>query len=159
MFFAIQSLRDEAAVLSEQDLTTNPISILFATIWYIPRSRWLEEEAFYLVRALGPDAVTPEVRSLASKTEAEQWSRAVNGASKNRRFAKTKKGYYVLGPRVMEPGDIVCVLLGGKQSFCLRSMGESYLLVGECYVHGFMSGEAIEASNRRELIVQTFEIM
>lgn len=60
-----------------------------------------------------------------------------------RAFAKTAKGYFVLGPKVMEVGDIVCVLFGGKTPFGLRPWADGqYLLVGEAYVHGLMKGEA-----------------
>lgn len=49
-----------------------------------------------------------------------KWSRAANGASSHRAFARTAKGYFVLGPKVLEVGDVVCVLFGGKMPFCLR---------------------------------------
>ena len=130
----------------------------------IPKDRWLEQEAMYLVKALGgSDAVAPALRQLAEGAESkhieEQWSRSANGASKNRIFAKTKKGYYVLGPKVSQPGDVVCVLFGGKLPFCLRPLGDRYLLVGECYVHGLMNGEAIEMMSRKELAEEVFEIV
>ena len=101
----------------------------------ISKDRWLEQEAMYLVKALGrSDAVASDLRQLAEAAESkhieEQWSRSANGASKNRIFAKTEKGYYVLGPKVTQPGDIVCVLFGGKLPFCLRLLGDRYLLVG-----------------------------
>ena len=130
----------------------------------IPKSRWLEQEAMYLVKALGQsDVVAPDLRQSAEEAESkhveEQWSRSANGASKNRIFAKTNKGYYVLGPKVMQPGDVVCVLFGGKVPFCLRPLGDRYLLVGECYVHGLMNGEAVKMMNRQELLEEVFEIV
>lgn len=130
----------------------------------IPKDRWLEQEAMYLVKALGQsDAVAPDLRQLAERAESkhieEQWSRPANGASKNRIFAKTEKGYYVLCPKVTQPGDVVCVLFGGKLPFCLRPLGDRYLLVGECYVHGLMNGEAMEMMSREELAEEVFEIV
>ena len=74
-------------------------------------------------------------------------------------FARTEKGYYVLGPKVTQPGDIVCVLFGGKLPFCLRPLGDRYLLVGECYVHGLMNGEAMEMMERGNLAEGVFEIV
>lgn len=130
----------------------------------IPKVRWLEQEAMYLVKALGQsDIVAPDLRQLAEEAETkqieEQWSRSANGASKNRIFAKTEKGYYILGPQVTQPGDVVCVLFGGKLPFCLRPLGDRYLLVGECYVHGLMKGEAMEMMNCQELAEEVFEIV
>ncbi|KAG8530270.1 uncharacterized protein KY384_004771 [Bacidia gigantensis] len=130
----------------------------------IPKSYWLEQEALYLAKALGQsDKIAPELHRMAEMARSvhmdEQWSRSANGASKNRVFAKTQKGFYVLGPKVAEPGDIVCVLFGGKLPFCLRPLGDQYLLVGECYVHGLMNGEAMDMMSRQELIEEAFDIV
>jgi hypothetical protein len=38
-------------------------------------------------------------------------------------------------------------LVGGKMPFCLRPWGDQFLLVGECYVHGLMTGEAITTNS------------
>jgi hypothetical protein len=56
----------------------------------------------------------------------------------------TEQGYIGLGrPQV---GDIVSVLLGGRLPFLLRPTvgSEQFTLVGNCYVHGIMYGEALE---------------
>lgn len=130
----------------------------------IPRGRWLAQHIAYLTRTVAASAVCPELRQRAEGLGAErgsgEWSRAANGASKNRKFATTERGYYVLGPKVMQGGDVVCVLLGGKMPFCLRPWhGGRYLLVGECYVHGFMDGEAMDMLERAEVTQKTFEIV
>ncbi|KAL7781095.1 heterokaryon incompatibility domain-containing protein [Trichoderma afarasin] len=130
----------------------------------IPASRWLEQAAMYLVGALGDSGIVSlEIRTLADeakcKHEKEEWSRSANGASKNRIFARTTSGYYVLGPAVMEKGDVVCVLFGGKLPFCLRPIGERYLLVGECYAHGLMEGEALDMMDYGECSEKEFEIV
>ncbi|MCJ1434727.1 hypothetical protein MMC27_004097 [Xylographa pallens] len=132
---------------------------------HVPKSVWLEHEALYLNEALtGFDAVDADLRELAEKAgkehEEEQWSRSANGATENRVFARTRKGYYVLGPGVLELGDIVCVLFGGKMPFCLRPNGDGdrFLLVGECYMHGLMDGEAMRMAVRQETVEKLFEI-
>ena len=132
----------------------------------IPGSRWLEQAALYLTKALGTKAVgaiAPELFELAKEAEhrhgKEEWSRSTNGASKNRKFARTKDGYYVLGPAVMEVGDVLCVLFGGKMPFCLRKVGDRYLLVGECYAYGLMKGEAVDMFEKGERMEKVFEIV
>jgi hypothetical protein len=130
----------------------------------IPASRWLEQAAMYLVGALGDlSAVSLEIQELAAeakrKHEKEEWSRSANGASKNRIFARTESGYYVLGPAVMKKGDVICVLFGGKLPFCLRPIGKQYLFVGECYAHGLMKGEALDMMDCGELSEKEFEIV
>ena len=63
----------------------------------------------------------------------------------NRRYLfMTEEGYIGLGPRAAKAGDRVCVLLGSDSPFLLRPIGNNqYQLVGHCYTHGIMSGEAL----------------
>jgi hypothetical protein len=106
---------------------------------------WLANGVAYLINAVGKHTfISQGLREAAGgQGHDAKWSRAASGASTGRAFAKTAKGYFVLGPKVMEVGDIVCVLFGGKTPFCLRPWTDGqYLLVGECYVHGLMKGEA-----------------
>jgi hypothetical protein len=65
-------------------------------------------------------------------------------AAYNRRIFFTKhKSFLGLGPKSTQEGDILCVLFGGATPFILRSDGEQFRFVGECYVYDLMSGEAI----------------
>lgn len=88
--------------------------------------------------------VSKELQELEKNGDAATWARAANGASGNRVFAKTKDGYYVLGPKLMMPGDVICIFQGAKVPFCLRRSGTKYLLIGECYMHGVMDGSVFE---------------
>ncbi|KAF1965068.1 HET-domain-containing protein [Bimuria novae-zelandiae CBS 107.79] len=130
----------------------------------IPHRVWLQKAARYIVETLGPsDNLSEEVMMAGEGAEHEsgheKWSRWATSAAEGRIFAKTRAGYFVLGPAAMEPGDVVCVLFGCKVPFCLRPTGKYYLLVGECYVHGLMNGEAIEMLSQRKLQEKTFGIV
>ena len=79
----------------------------------------------------------------------------------NRRFFRTKKGYYGIAHRTVRTGDLCCVFRGANMPFVVRGEGVSqgsivggkrkrglsacvvdrYLLVGEAYVQGIMRGE------------------
>jgi hypothetical protein len=51
-----------------------------------------------------------------------------------------------LGPEALEYGDVIVVLLGGTVPYAIRPLASSppeHQFVGECYVHGIMSGEAL----------------
>jgi hypothetical protein len=72
----------------------------------------------------------------------------------NRRFFLCKKvgdraALYGMGPPQTNTGDIICVLFGCSVPVVLRrqdsddSTEKRYTLVGECYVHGMMDGEAL----------------
>jgi hypothetical protein len=130
----------------------------------VPDCVWLQKAARYIVATLGAsDNVSEEVRRVAevtkSESDDENWSRWATSASDGRVFARTTKGRYVLGPAALEAGDVVCVLFGSKVPFCLRPMGRRYLLVGECYVHGLMNGEAMDMLAQNELYEKIFDMV
>lgn len=50
--------------------------------------------------------------------------------------------YYNVGLQV---DDLVCVFIGASTPFVVREMEDGYFrLVGECYIHGLMDGEAMD---------------
>ena len=64
-----------------------------------------------------------------------------------RRFFVTKSGMLGLGPARIEEGDVVAVLFGASVPFLLRPVGGDLRhcrLVGECYVHDIMEGQAVQ---------------
>ncbi|KAH9203526.1 hypothetical protein DL95DRAFT_472296 [Leptodontidium sp. 2 PMI_412] len=67
----------------------------------------------------------------------------------NRRFFETKgaskKYLFGLGREAIRSGDLVCILFGCSVPVVLREDRERkyYQIIGECYVHGMMDGEAI----------------
>jgi hypothetical protein len=66
----------------------------------------------------------------------------------------SRKGYLGLIPFETERDDLVCVLLGGEMPFILRPEGSYYTLVGECYVHGIMDEEVLEAAQDESIQLQ-----
>jgi hypothetical protein len=75
-----------------------------------------------------------------------------------RMFFTTDSGHMGMGSPNMQIGDEICVLFGGTILFILRPVGEYYKLVGECYVHGLMQGEAMEQWRAGEFHDQWFEL-
>ena len=69
----------------------------------------------------------------------------------NQSFIVTQRGYMGIGPRDLEVGDEVWLLFGSRVPFVLRRAAACqtnnstliYTLVGDCYVHGCMEGEAM----------------
>ena len=71
----------------------------------------------------------------------------------NRRVLVTSKGYYGVGHNSLEVGDVCAVLRGANVPFVLRKASPNeyhgcashfYRLVGESYIQGIMTGEALE---------------
>lgn len=63
-------------------------------------------------------------------------------------FFRTEKGYFGVGHPFARAGDRVVVLLGAPVPFIIRDFPEGQVVIGECYVHGIMDGEAIAAKLR-----------
>ncbi|KAI1081111.1 heterokaryon incompatibility protein-domain-containing protein [Whalleya microplaca] len=73
-----------------------------------------------------------------------------------RRFFTTEKGRWGLGPPLLQPGDICAILFGADVPLILRpshNQGQ-YKLVGQCYFHGVMYGEAVQLWEIGQLGVQ-----
>jgi hypothetical protein len=64
-----------------------------------------------------------------------------------RRMVTTARGFFGLALETTQKDDIICVLLGCTMPVVLRQVGEYYKVVGECYIHGIMEGEAMEMLN------------
>ncbi|KIY03118.1 uncharacterized protein Z520_01585 [Fonsecaea multimorphosa CBS 102226] len=65
----------------------------------------------------------------------------------------TETGHLGLGPEEARPGDAVVVLPGADVPFVLRSAdgGGEHCVIGECYLHGFMDGVAVEGKESAAL--------
>ncbi|KAI1193673.1 heterokaryon incompatibility protein-domain-containing protein [Nemania serpens] len=77
--------------------------------------------------------------------------------SKGRRFAGTDGGLIGWVPEEAIEGDAVVIPYGSKVPLVVRSDGKGrYKLVGDCYIHGLMDGQAINAPGKqeRETVIQ-----
>ena len=73
-------------------------------------------------------------------------------------FFVTNRGFFGLGSEPIQPGDICCFLFGADVPYILRPKHDYYQLVGHCYLHGLMTGEAIEMWKAEELEETELEI-
>ena len=61
-----------------------------------------------------------------------------------RRFGTTVLGYMGLFPAQARKGDGIAIIYGAHKPFVIRPKGQDYQLIGQCYVHGVMDGEAMK---------------
>ena len=80
-------------------------------------------------------------------------------ATIGRSFVWSDNGYMCLAPGETQPGDQICVLLGGHVLYILRPTGGNWSFVGECYVHGLMDGEAMSLLANGTFDLQEFTIV
>ncbi|KAF1967161.1 HET-domain-containing protein [Bimuria novae-zelandiae CBS 107.79] len=93
---------------------------------------------------LEADSTRDEEYLLQRFPAAQAFERSMIVWAKNRRFCSTKSGRIGWVPRDTKENDLICVLYGGQVPYVLRPCEGGYKLVGECYIHGLMEGEAIE---------------
>ena len=66
----------------------------------------------------------------------------ITGAMLGRRVARTRAGAFALVPAASETTDVIAVFQEVPVPFVLRAVEDGYRVVGTCYVHGMMDGEA-----------------
>ena len=111
-----------------------------------------------------PNLTTPETLMLLSTAEmrggrgdARRFANAAAEACHGRRFFITEAGFFGIGPGILEEKDMVAVVLGHdvpvvlREKSKLRRHADGYVLLGDCYVHGIMSGEVLRSHGREEM--------
>ena len=81
------------------------------------------------------------------------------------KFWLTSQGFMGMGPQTLERGDEVFVAKGSRvplifrpiedtlaQSFGVPADERGYLFVGQCYLHGFMDGEAVKPDTKWQTV-------
>jgi hypothetical protein len=49
-----------------------------------------------------------------------------------------------IGVEGMQPGDEIAMIFGGEVLCIIRPRGGHHVLVGDCFVHGYMKGEVLD---------------
>ena len=115
-----------------------------------------------------------ELREAAKKANQNAFLDMAEEICRNRRVFRTSKGYLGVGPGILQPDDVVCVL-PYKLPFVLRptvaehdarpshaythprdttSICRRFRLVGECYVDDIMEGKAMNGLEQQNLEIQ-----
>jgi hypothetical protein len=70
----------------------------------------------------------------------------------SRRLLIGQTGILGMAPERAKKGDFICILKGCSVPVVLRRIADvsSYLFVGECFIDGYMSGEAFDNPKLRE---------
>ncbi|KAJ8130179.1 hypothetical protein O1611_g3454 [Lasiodiplodia mahajangana] len=82
-------------------------------------------------------------RGLEVATDGEEGKMAT-GSTSSKVGMDGEAELFGLGPPDMANGDYVCILIGCSVPVVLRDRGQYMQLIGECYAHGKMEGEAME---------------
>jgi hypothetical protein len=63
-----------------------------------------------------------------------------------RRIVRLDNGYIGMVPWLVRRKDVIMLIKGGRVPLALRPRGNNYELLGDCYIHGIMKGEAFDES-------------
>jgi hypothetical protein len=63
-------------------------------------------------------------------------------STNGRVIIRTRDGYIGLAPEATMEGDTIALFEGGKLPFVIRQRRENWMIIGPCYIHGMMDGEA-----------------
>lgn len=114
-----------------------------------PRMRALDKELGFIV----PSHVTSKValQHISEQYEkAEKFAQWATTICDMMRRCRTSRGYLGQVPKAAMTGDIICVIAGAAVPFTIRKKDKGYSLVGQCYLHGYMEGEALHNPNVAE---------
>lgn len=117
-------------------ITPGELNSLLYTDWHdSPSDDWLipEREQRFQVYFNGQYTSTARIED------------ALKVWTPHRRFCITTEGRLALVPDHAAPGDTIAVLFGSEVPYCLRLQEDgTYTVIGECYLHGMMHGEALQ---------------
>ena len=74
-------------------------------------------------------------------------------------LAYSTNGYMALVSYQAEEGDLLYALFGGSVLYVLRPAGDRFMLIGECYVHGLMDGEAMQLLETGQTVIEVVSII
>ena len=108
----------------------------------------------------GGQAYLDSVSGRLNFQEFERGAEHVFHYSQFRRLAYSVKGYMALVSHQVREGDLLYALFGGSVLYVLRPQeNKNFILVGDCYVHGLMDGEAIQLVKEGKADVEMVSII
>lgn len=90
----------------------------------------------------GADSLEVVAKHIFVDDAASTYSYRASFLTWGRILCTTANSYLALVPVSVSAGDQIVIFSGGKVPFVLRPDGDKFKLVGPCYVHGIMDGEA-----------------
>ena len=113
----------------------------------------LHQACSQAVKRLQQSHSVQDAKELANDANTSLFADTASLYCHHRRIFWTENQKFGLGPQCMRPGDIVVVLYGGNTPYILRPKGDSYLFLGQAYIHTIMHGEVLDDPSAKE---QTF---
>lgn len=130
---------------------------------------WYRRACMYCLHKASPDGDLNTSKLIANKSAPEtvvHFLKRVQAVIWNRKFplcapsSGQSQSLFGFGSRYIQEGDLVCILYSCSVPVVLRNTfhnSPSYLLQGECYIHGMMDGEALAGLTEEMIAASTVE--
>ena len=139
-----------------QDLTSNGhVPHLIAYLTNLHKSWGIRQGTFAKEVAASLQLLQQQ---LGTDGDPDQYASAMREMCAIRRFFVTRDGRLGIGPSGLRSGDVVTILFGSGVPMILRKRAGRWLLVGDCYIHGLIEGQAIDRVETGAATAQWFNI-
>jgi hypothetical protein len=111
---------------------------------------------YHLSNKIPPGFSAEEFNKMA--LQSSRYNVLLGGVCQKRKFCITKEKYMAIVPPGTKKNDMICIIHGAQTPLILRRIcsndrhdktkTDAYAFIGECYVHGIMKGEILNAENR-----------
>ena len=93
------------------------------------------------------------VKEYLDKVQDLIWSRALAKVELSEDLVSLSSQTVCLCPRDTVVTDLVCILYGCNVPVIIRPQNQHFKMIGECFLHGFMDGEAFSKMNSAPEVV------
>jgi hypothetical protein len=123
---------------------------------YIAAQQFIPDNSAHYI----PDQISIAVSNIEAKHATMPFKEMMATCLRKRRVCKSKTRFLPgLVPDTAQNGDIIGILVGCALPLVLRRVEDHFVVIGESYVHGFMSGEILDMESRGEIARRTFVIL
>lgn len=98
-------------------------------------------------------STSTHVKEYLDKVQDLIWSRALAKVELSKDLVSLPSQTVCLCPRDTVVTDLVCILYGCNVPVILRPQNQHFKMIGECFLHGFMDGEAFSKMNSAPEVV------
>ena len=125
------------------DVCTTLCCSSFSDIFQPPKSAFPDlKTSKHFLKCLVESEADPEPSSQLT-AGVRRYIQAISFHTKDRSFITTEDGRIGVAPEETSTGGEIVVILGCNSPIVLRPTAQGYLVIGECYLHGYMQAESL----------------
>jgi hypothetical protein len=108
-----------------------------------PRTSETYDKAFVRTLVTRHSTADPIIDRSADESKEAEYSANMRSVTARKRFLVADDTCIGMAPPMARVGDLVVIFYRAQVPYIIRRLGALFRMVGECYVHGVMKGEAM----------------